>query len=165
MLQSLNKVMLIGNIGSKPEIKKTAQGLKLCTFKLVTNDRKTRGNGETSNWHNIVLWNRLAEISAKMLRKGSRIWVEGNLRNRKYYADSKNSRQITEVVAMNMIILDSKEKRLYSNHDFENDEYNASRYSSEESDFRINDEEYEAENFTEETTPVKIEKIKQNFYE
>ena len=160
MLQNLNKVMLIGNVGSKPEIKKNAQGLKLCTFKLVTNERKIRGNGETSDWHNIVLWNRLAEISSKMLRKGSRIWVEGNLRNRKFYDDSQKNRHITEVVAKNMIVLDSKERKRYSNQDFSDDENNTSHFFSEYSDFNFSGEEYGgADTFTEDTSSVKNEKI------
>lgn len=110
MAKSLNKVMLIGNLGKDPELRYTTSGIAVATFSLATSDswKDQEGNmQERTEWHNIVAWRKLAEICGEWLKKGKRVYIEGRIQNRSY--DDKNTgqkRYITEVVADNMIMLD-----------------------------------------------------------
>lgn len=112
MSRSLNKVMLIGNLGKDPELRYTTSGVAVATFTLATNEtwRDQDGNTqERTEWHNIVAWKKLAEICGEWLKKGKKVYIEGRIQNRSY--DDKNTgakRYITEVVAENMIMLDGR---------------------------------------------------------
>jgi len=112
MAKSLNKVMLIGNLGKDPELRYTTSGVAVATFTLATNEswRDQDGNTqERTEWHNIVAWRKLAEICGEWLKKGKKIYIEGRIQTRSY--DDKNTgtkRYVTEIVADNMIMLDSK---------------------------------------------------------
>ena len=112
MAKSLNKVMLIGNLGKDPELRYTTSGVAVATFTLATNEswRDQDGNTqERTEWHNIVAWRKLAEICGEWLKKGKKIYIEGRIQTRSY--DDKNSgikKYITEIIADNMIMLDSK---------------------------------------------------------
>ncbi|MDL1894446.1 single-stranded DNA-binding protein [Sphingobacteriales bacterium CHB3] len=110
MAKSLNKAMLIGNLGKDPELRYTTSGIAVATFSLATSDswKDQEGNmQERTEWHNIVAWRKLAEICGEWLKKGKRVYIEGRIQNRSY--DDKNTgqkRYITEIVADNMIMLD-----------------------------------------------------------
>jgi single-strand DNA-binding protein len=110
MAKSLNKVMLIGNLGKDPEIRYTGAGLPVATFSLATNEswKDQEGNlQERTEWHNIVAWSKLAEICQQYLKKGKKIYIEGRIQTRSY--DDKNTgtkKYMTEIVAANMIMLD-----------------------------------------------------------
>ena len=112
MARSLNKVMLIGNLGRDPEVRYTPSGVAVATFTIATNEswRDQDGNTqERTEWHNIVAWRKLAEICGEWLKKGKKVYIEGRLQTRSY--DDKNTgtkRYITEIVADNMIMLDSR---------------------------------------------------------
>jgi single-strand DNA-binding protein len=112
MAKSLNKIMLIGNLGKDPEVKYTQAGTPIATFSLATNEswKDQDGNAqERTEWHNIVAWGKLAEICGEWLKKGKKVYIEGRIQTRSY--DDKNTgqkRYITEVVAGSMIMLDSK---------------------------------------------------------
>ena len=112
MARSLNKVMLIGNLGKDPELRYTTSGVAVASFTLATNEswKDTDGNlQERTEWHNIVAWRKLAEICGEWLKKGKKIYIEGRIQTRSF--DDKNTgakRYITEIVADNMIMLDSK---------------------------------------------------------
>jgi single-strand DNA-binding protein len=112
MARSLNKVMLIGNLGRDPEVRYTPSGVAVATFTVATNEswRDQDGNTqERTEWHNIVAWRKLAEICGEWLKKGKKVYIEGRLQTRSY--DDKNTgtkRYITEIVADNMIMLDSR---------------------------------------------------------
>jgi len=112
MAKSLNKVMLIGNLGKDPELRYTTSGVAVATFSLATNEQWKDQDGNTqerTEWHNIVAWKKLAEICGEWLKKGKKIYVEGRIQTRSY--DDKNTgakRYITEIVADNIIMLDSK---------------------------------------------------------
>ena len=112
MAKSLNKVMLIGNLGKDPELRYTTSGVAVATFSLATNEswRDQDGNTqERTEWHNIVAWRKLAEICGEWLKKGKKVYIEGRIQTRSY--DDKNTgarRYITEIVADNMIMLDSR---------------------------------------------------------
>lgn len=108
--KSLNKVMLIGNLTRDPELKVTPSGASVCTFGLATNSRYKKPDGnyeELTNFHNIVAWSKLAEICAQKLRKGMKVYVEGELRTRKW-EDQGIEKQKTEVRITDMILMIDK---------------------------------------------------------
>lgn len=112
MARSLNKVMLIGNLGKDPELRYTTSGVAVATFSIATSESWKDADGnmqEKTEWHNIVAWRKLAEICGEWLKKGKKIYIEGRLQTRSY--DDKNTgakKYITEIVADNMIMLDGK---------------------------------------------------------
>jgi single-strand DNA-binding protein len=112
MAKSLNKVMLIGNLGKDPELRYTTSGVAVATFSLATNESWKDQDGnlqERTEWHNIVAWKKLAEICGEWLKKGKKVYIEGRIQTRSY--DDKNTgtkKYITEIVAENMIMLDYK---------------------------------------------------------
>ena len=100
---SVNKVILLGNVGRDPEVRYPSQGQIVATFPLATSDRGyTTSSGvqvpERTEWHNLVMWGRNAEVAEKYVRKGSRLYVEGRLRTRNYEDRNKIKRYITEIV-------------------------------------------------------------------
>lgn len=111
MARSLNKAMLIGNLGRDPELRHTASGVPVATFSLATNWTRTTDDGRTeenTEWHNVVTWRRLAEICDQYLNKGSKVYIEGRIQTRSW--DDKNTgqkRYMTEIVADQMIMLDA----------------------------------------------------------
>lgn len=109
--RSLNKVQLIGNLTRDPELRYTPQGSAVCTFSIATNRQWTTDSGEKreeADFHRIVSWNKLAEICSQLLSKGRRVYIEGRLSNRSFTGQDGAQRQITEIVAHDMIILDSR---------------------------------------------------------
>ena len=110
MAKSLNKAMLIGNLGKDPELRYTASGVAVATFTIATNESWKDQDGnlqERTEWHNIVAWRKLAEICGEWLKKGKKVYIEGRIQTRSY--DDKNTgakKYITEIVAENMIMLD-----------------------------------------------------------
>ena len=107
--RSLNRVQLIGNLGKDPEIKYTPQGTPVAKIAIATNERFKDKSGEwqdRTEWHNVVLWQRMAEIAGEYLKKGGKVYIEGRLQTRSW--DDKTSGQkkyMTEVVASDMILL------------------------------------------------------------
>lgn len=111
MARSLNKVMLIGNLTRDPEMRYTPQGTAVCTFGVATNRNWTTENGEKkedAEFHNIVAWNKLAEICSQFLKKGRKVYVEGRLSTRSWQGQDGSQKQRTEVVISDMVILDRK---------------------------------------------------------
>lgn len=110
---SINKVILIGNLGKDPEVRYTPNGLAVANITLATTetwkDKQTGTNQERTEWHRIVFYQRLAEIAGEYLRKGSKIYVEGRLQTRKWQDKNTNQdRYTTEIIADSMQMLDSK---------------------------------------------------------
>ena len=105
---SLNKVMLIGNLGKDPEVRAVPSGVKVANFSIATTESYTDKNGqkvEKTEWHNIVMWRGLAEVAEKYLRKGKQIFVEGRLQTRSWDDQNGQKKYMTEVVADNMVML------------------------------------------------------------
>lgn len=105
---SLNKVMLIGNLGKDPEIRAIPSGAKVANFSIATTESYTGKDGQKQDkteWHNIVMWRGLAEIAEKYLRKGSQVYVEGRLSTRSWDDQSGNKRYMTEIIADNLVML------------------------------------------------------------
>ncbi len=110
-MSSLNKVMLIGNLGKDPEIRYTQDGSPVATFSLATSENWTDKSGtrqERTEWHNIVAWGRLADLSKRFLAKGRQVYVEGRLRTREWNDKDGNKRRTTEIVALQMVLLGSR---------------------------------------------------------
>ena len=113
-MASLNKVMLIGNLGKDPEVRFTASGQAVASFSLATSEKFKGKSGEweeRTEWHNITLWGKLAEISGEYLTKGKTIYVEGRLQTRKWQDKSGNDRYTTEIVGEKMQMLSPKGER------------------------------------------------------
>jgi single-strand DNA-binding protein len=107
--KSLNRVQLIGNLGKDPEIKYTPQGTAVAKVTIATNERFKDKDGnwqDRTEWHNVVLWQRLAEIAGEYLKKGGKVYIEGRLQTRSW--DDKQTGQkkyMTEIVASDLILL------------------------------------------------------------
>lgn len=104
--------MLIGNLGSDPELRYTSTGVPVATFRIATNEtwRDADGNiQERTEWHTIVVWRRLAELANELLKKGSKVYVEGRLQTRTYEDKNGIRKSITEIVADDIILLDIRQ--------------------------------------------------------
>jgi single-strand DNA-binding protein len=119
MAGSLNKVMLIGNVGRDPDMRYLASGEAVTTFSLATNRRWAGQDGaprEETEWHNVVAWRRLAEQCAEYLVKGRKAYVEGRLQTRSWDDPATGQKRYrTEVVADRMLLLDSRADRPAAN--------------------------------------------------
>ncbi len=111
MARSINKVILVGNLGQDPEMRYTPSGIAVCNMRLATNEvyRDAEGNlVERTEWHNLVAWGRLAEICSQYLRKGSKVYVEGSLQTRSWEDRDGNTRYTTEIKIREMVMLDGR---------------------------------------------------------
>ncbi len=116
MTRSLNKVMLIGNVGKDPELKFTPNGIPVTSFRLATTESWREKDGtlqEHTDWHSIVAWRGLAEIITKLVKKGSKIFIEGRLQSRSFEDKNGNKKNVVEVLADNMLILETKRSKEY----------------------------------------------------
>lgn len=109
---SLNKVLLIGNLTRDPELRYTPNGNAVCTFGVATNRTWMASAGgekrEETEFHRVVVWNKLAELCSQLLAKGRKVYIEGRLQTRNWQTADGQQRQTTEIVASDMRILDSK---------------------------------------------------------
>jgi single-strand DNA-binding protein len=107
---SVNKVILVGNVGKDPEVKYFDNDVSVCNFPLATSETYTK-NGEKvtqTEWHNIVLWRGLAKVAENYVKKGMQLYIEGSLRTRSWDDQDGNKKYITEVMASNMQMLGRK---------------------------------------------------------
>jgi single-strand DNA-binding protein len=105
---SVNKVILVGNLGKDPELRYTPSGAAVATFSLATSERFKGKDGqmqEKTEWHNIVAWRNLAEICGKYLHKGKQVYIEGRIQTRSYDDRDGNKRYMTEIIADQMQML------------------------------------------------------------
>ncbi|TDJ45484.1 MAG: single-stranded DNA-binding protein [Gammaproteobacteria bacterium] len=112
MARGVNKVILVGNLGKDPETKYMPSGDCVCNFSIATTESwKDKSSGETiekTEWHNIVMFRRLAEVAGEYLRKGSQVYIEGKLKTRKWQDKSGADRWTTEIEAREMQMLGSR---------------------------------------------------------
>jgi single-strand DNA-binding protein len=113
-MASVNKVILVGNLGGPPEVRYTASGKAVASFRIATKEQWTSKEGggkeERTEWHRIVAWGRLGEICGEYLRKGSQVYIEGRLQTRQWDDKDGNKRFTTEIVAQTMQMLGSAGK-------------------------------------------------------
>mgnify|MGYP000955421892 CR=1 FL=1 len=110
-MASVNKVILVGNLGRDPEVRFMPNGDAVCNFSIATTDSwkdKAGAKQERTEWHRVVFFNRLGEIAGEYLKKGSKVYVEGSLRTRKWQGQDGADRYTTEIVASEMQMLDSR---------------------------------------------------------
>lgn len=111
-MASVNKVILIGNLGKDPEVRHLEGGVAVARFPLATSESFKDKNGqkqEKTEWHNIVLWRGLAEVAEKYLRKGQSVFIEGKIRTSQYQDKEGNQRYSTEIVADSMTMLGGRD--------------------------------------------------------
>ncbi|MEO8288003.1 MAG: single-stranded DNA-binding protein [Chloroflexota bacterium] len=116
MARGLNKVMIIGNLGKDPEMKYNQDGKPITTFSVAVSRSWKSPDGQQSEeteWFRVVAWERLAETCNEYLRKGSKVYIEGRLKTRKWTAQDGQEKQITEVIASDMQMLDSRQQSGY----------------------------------------------------
>ena len=107
----VNKAILVGRLGRDPEVRYTTSGTPVANFSLATDESWTDKNGERqrrTEWHQIVVWSRLAEICERYLRKGRLVFIEGQIQTREWEDRDGNRRRTTEIVARNMQMLGSR---------------------------------------------------------
>ena len=108
-MKSVNKVILLGHLGKDPEVKYTPQGTPLARFTLATNDRYKDKAGnwqDRTEWHNVVAWQRLAEIAGEYLKKGRQVYIEGRLRTDSWEDKQSGEKKFkTEIVALDIVLL------------------------------------------------------------
>ena len=110
--KGVNKAILIGNLGKDPEVKYLPSGSAVCNFSVATSeswkDKQTGQQQEKTEWHNISMFGKLAEIAGKYLQKGSKVYLEGSIQTRKWQDKEGNDRYTTDIKANQMQMLDSK---------------------------------------------------------
>jgi single-strand DNA-binding protein len=109
---SINKVILVGNVGKDPVIRYFDKGVAKVTFPLATSETYTNQQGETitsTEWHNIVLWRALAEVAEKTVKKGSQIYIVGKIKTRSYVDKDGINKYITEILADTLLVLEKKQ--------------------------------------------------------
>jgi single-strand DNA-binding protein len=108
---SINKVILVGNVGKDPVVRYFDKGVAKASFPLATSESYTNQQGETitsTEWHNIVLWRALAEVAEKTVKKGSQLYIVGKIKSRSYVDKDGNNKYITEILGDTMILLEKK---------------------------------------------------------
>ena len=113
MARGINKVILIGNLGADPEVRYMPSGGAVSNISMATSeqwkDKETGAQQERTEWHRVVFFNRLAEIVGEYLKKGSKIYIEGSIRTRKWTDKTGNDRYTTEIIGNEMQMLDRKD--------------------------------------------------------
>lgn len=107
-MRTLNKAILIGNLGADPEVRTTSEGQRVAHLSVATERRWTDAEGEVqkrTEWHRVIAWGRLAEIAEQYLTKGERVYVEGEIRYRSYEDAEGTTRHVTEITARELIML------------------------------------------------------------
>ena len=110
-MASVNKVILVGNLGRDPEVRATPSGVKVASFSIATSEKfkdKNQVQKEETEWHNIVAWNRLAEIIEQYVKKGSSVYIEGKLKTRSWQDDQGVTKYRTEIIANQLQMLGGK---------------------------------------------------------
>ena len=117
MSRSLNKVILIGNLGADPEVRSTNNGSRVATLSVATGRQWTGAGGEKqekTDWHRVICWNNkgsssgLADVCEKYLKKGDKVYIEGRIEYRTWEDNNKQTRYVTEIIARELIMLGSK---------------------------------------------------------
>jgi len=110
--RGINKVILVGNLGADPEVRYMPSGSAITNIRIATSETwKDKENGEAqerTEWHRVVFFNRLAEIAGEYLKKGSKVYIEGSIRTRKWQDKDGQDKYTTEIVAKEMQMLDSR---------------------------------------------------------
>lgn len=133
MARGINKVILIGNLGADPEVRYTPNNVAIANLSLATSEAwrdKTSGEMvEQTEWHRVVCYRRLAEIAGEYLRKGSKVYIEGRLRTRKWQDQQGQDRYTTEILADSLQMLDGRGSQANAGADFNEGRAQSSGYA------------------------------------
>jgi single-strand DNA-binding protein len=144
MSRGVNKVILVGNLGSDPEVRYMPSGNAVANVSLATSgawrDKQSGDLQEKTEWHRVVFFNRLAEIVGEFLHKGSKIYVEGSIRSRKWQDKNGQEKYTTEIVATEMHILDSKSMTTGSPSNNEKQNHYSEKSDNKHHNFSENDD-------------------------
>ena len=138
-MRGVNKVIIIGTLGADPEVKQFSNGGSVANISVATSeqwtDKQSGEKREATEWHRVSLANRLGEIAAQYLRKGSKVYIEGKLSTRKYQAQDGTDRYVTEIKAFSMQMLDSaNEGQKPNNQGNQNNNQQNGGYSNQQQD-------------------------------
>jgi single-strand DNA-binding protein len=137
-MSSINKVIVIGNLGADPEVRTLPNGDTVCNLRLATTEKwKDKTAGETrevTEWHRVVLYRKLGEIAGRYLKKGSSVYIEGRLKTRKWQGQDGQDRYTTEIEANEMQMLGSPRLEVTSGDDSKSDVKTAPTYCFGEAD-------------------------------
>jgi single-strand DNA-binding protein len=115
MAGSVNKAIIIGNLGKDPEVRMLENGVKLARFTVATSesyqDKSSGERKEITDWHNIVVWRGLADIAENYLKKGMKVYIEGKIKSRQYQDETGATRYTTEIVADNFTMLSPRDQQ------------------------------------------------------
>jgi len=114
---SINKVILVGNVGKDPVVRYFDKGVAKASFPLATSETYTNQQGETitsTEWHNIVLWRALAEVAEKTIKKGAQVYIVGKIKTRSYVDKDGINKYITEILADTLLVLEKKQTQVTS---------------------------------------------------
>jgi single-strand DNA-binding protein len=117
---SINKVILVGNVGKDPEVRHLDTGVAVATFTLATSETYIAKNGDkvtSTEWHNIVLWRGLADVAEKYVKKGRQLYIEGRIRTRSYEDKEGQKRYVTEIYGDVMKLLGNRETQPSSHNE------------------------------------------------
>jgi len=134
---SVNKAILVGNVGKDPEVRHLDSGVAVANFPLATSESYLAKNGErvtTTEWHNIVLWRGLAEVAEKYVTKGKQLYIEGRIRSRSYDDKDGNKRYITEIYGDVMQMLGKRDDYADNTNSEYQNQNNSPDKSAEEPD-------------------------------
>ena len=134
-MPSVNKVILLGNLGSDPEVRFMPNGEAVCNFSIATTESwkdKAGEKKEKTDWHNIVMYRKLAEIAGEYLKKGRPVYIEGRIQTRKWQTKEGQDRYTTEIIAANMQMLGGKDSASATRNN--DQEFNQTNPSKEKSD-------------------------------
>ncbi len=124
-MRGINKVILVGNLGKDPEYKKLQDGTTVAKLTLATTESFRNKTGEVqsrTDWHTIIAWRGLADLAEKFMHKGSLLYIEGKLRTRQYEDKEGNKKYVVQVDAVELVMLDKKEKSIKDDLEIESDE-------------------------------------------
>lgn len=137
-MRGVNKVIIIGTLGADPEVKQFSNGGSIANISVATSeqwtDKQSGEKREATEWHRVSLANRLGEIAAQYLRKGSKVYIEGKLNTRKYQAQDGTDRYVTEIKAFSMQMLDSANGGQQNNQGYQqpsNNQQSPSNYAQQ----------------------------------
>lgn len=123
MARGVNKVILVGNTGTETEVRYTPNGSAVTTLSVATSetwkDKQTGEKQERTEWHRVVCFNRLGEIAGEYVKKGTKVYIEGSLRTRKWQDQQGQDRYTTEIVANELQLLDSKQNSSFDSADYQ----------------------------------------------
>lgn len=112
-MSSVNKVILVGNLGKDPEVRYTQEGAPVASFSLATSEKwkdKSGNAQESTEWHNITAWNKLADVCKQYLSKGSKVYIEGRIKTQTWNDREGNPRKTTNIVVTNLVMLGGAKK-------------------------------------------------------